>query len=164
MAPSPERQDEPAPDPASQPARPARPKRHLRLVVEVPWEVDEVCRRNDQNLSVLIHRMVDELLRKLTPERGPADKGPYAGEICFFERLLDAPTEVLALDERLFVAFNRFHEQLRALEGVMGSDAVRAELARATADVAEWVDVAQGIVRRERGDAAPQTDWEVTEP
>lgn len=166
MAPSPEeRRDEEPPDAAVPPAaRPAKPERHVRLLVPVPWDVQEVCQRNGQDVVVLMHRAIAALIRKLTPERGPADKGPYAGEICYFQRLLDAPSEVLTLDERFFVAFNRFHEELREMTNVEASDAVRGEVAQAIADVAEWVTVAQGLVRRERGEDAPQIDWEVTEP
>lgn len=162
MVPNPEHQDEHEPDPAVPPTPPARPKRRLRLTVEVPWDVDEVCERNEEDFGVLAHRAVQELIRKLTPERGPADKGPYAGEICYFQRLLDLPSEVLAVQEQFFVAVRQLHEQVCDMKNVPGKEAVHAEIAQAAADFAEWVVIAQETVRRERGEDAPKIDWDVS--
>lgn len=58
----------------------------------------------------------------------------------------------------------RFHEALRALSKTEGSDLVRREVLQAAADLAEWVANAQKVVRIERGEAAPEIDWKVTEP
>lgn len=154
----PERQDE-----IPRGTRPEQ-ERRVRLSIPVPRLVDEVLRRAGRDPQDEINRVVGALFRKLTPERGPSDKGPYAGEVHFFQRLLDAPTETLTLEERLFVAMNTFHEGLLELAQVEGSDAVHGELRQLTADVAEWVDAVQQIVRRERGEDMPQIEWEVTEP
>lgn len=176
MAPSPERQDEHPPDPADAPmdaagpeptsapaARPA-PERRLRLTVTVPELVWQVCQRNEKDPAELAHAALRALWRKLTPERGPADKGPYAGEICYFQRLLDSPSEVLTMGEEFFVLLDRLHEGLRELSQTEGSDFVRGEVLQAVVDIAEWVTNAQKIVRLERGEDAPQIDWKVTEP
>ena len=162
MVPNPEHQDDNAPGPAAPPTPSARPKRRLRLTVDVPWEVDEVCERNNEDFGVLAHLAVQALILKLTPERGPADKGPYAGEICYFQRLLDLPSEVLALQEQFFVAMSQWHQQVRDMESVPGKETVHAEIAQAAADLAEWVVIAQQIVRRERGEDAPKIDWDVS--
>lgn len=68
------------------------------------------------------------------------------------------------MGEQFFVLLERFHEALRALSKTEGSDLVRREVLQAAADLAEWVANAQKVVRIERGEAAPEIDWKVTEP
>ncbi|MGE4164093.1 MAG: hypothetical protein AB7G23_20390 [Vicinamibacterales bacterium] len=154
----PERQDEIPRD-----SRPEQ-ERRVRLSIPVPRLVDEVLRRSGRDPQDEINRVVGALFRKLTPQRGPSDKGPYAGEVHYFQRLLDAPTETLTLHELLLVDAITFQERLLERATVEGSEAVHAELRQLTADVAEWVDALQQLVRRERGEDMPQIDWEVTEP
>lgn len=136
----------------------------IRLTVPVPAIVVEALERHRIDVIALAMRSLAALWRKHTPERGPADKGPYAGEICYFQRLLDAPSETLTDAERLFVMFNRFHEELREQARAVADPAIRRELAQATADIAEWVTIAQKLVRLERGEDAAEIDWKVTEP
>ena len=80
----PERQDEIPRD-----SRPEQ-ERRVRLSIPVPRLVDEVLRRSGRDPQDEINRVVGALFRKLTPQRGPSDKGPYAGEVHYFQRLLDA--------------------------------------------------------------------------
>ncbi len=170
--PEPEHPDELPPDPdlASDPqatassAQPESPMPRIRLTVPVPAIVVEALELRRIDIVVLAQRCLAALWRKHTPERGPADKGPYAGEICYFQRVLDAPSETRTDPERLFEMFNRWHEEIRELALVVEDDAIRRELAQATADMAEWVAIAQKLVRLERGEDAAQIDWKVTEP
>jgi len=167
MAQGPQRQDEPRTDPpvARTHRRPEAAGRRVRLSVPVPPLVDAVLARSGKDAGAEISRVLAALFKKLTPQRGPADKGPYAGEVYYFERLLDAPTETLTLAERLFVTLNRLHEELLELaHEEEGSETARREVEQAIEAIAELVDSAQAAVRDDRGEDTAQLEWEITEP
>ena len=111
-----------------------------------------------------INRVIGALFRKLTPERGPANKGSYPGEVCYFERLRNSPPETLTVLERLFVSLNAEHEELLEQVQAAGDDADRAEVDQAAADLADWVHTIQEELRSRRGKDTAQFEWEVTEP
>lgn len=170
MAQNQERHDELPPDPPADPpaALPAacasEAERRIRLSVVVPPTAFEVLKRHELDPMELALKSLGALWQKYTPERGPADKGPYAGEVCYFQRLLDSPSEVLTMGEQFFVLFKQFQDAVQKLSKAEGSDLVRREVRQAAADIAEWVANAQKVVRIERGEDAPKIDWEVTEP
>ena len=169
MAQGSQRQDEPRKgDPEV--ARAARhfgagQDRPVRLAVPVPPLVRAVLERTGKDPSVEMHRVIGAFFRKLTPERGPETKGPYAGEVRYFERLNDSPSEVLTAPEEGFVLLNRAHEAfLEVLATKVSSEDVRRELEELAAGLAELVDAAQEIARTDRGEDTAQFEWEITEP
>jgi len=134
----------------------------VRLSVPVPPLVQAALAHQGKSPTAELNRVIGELFRKLTPQRGPNDKGPYAGEVLYFERLRDAPIETLTLAERMFVHVVQAHQLLLDLRDVEGPDAVRGDVEQLTQDLAEWVDAAQEIVRAERGPDHSNFDWEAT--
>lgn len=167
MAQGQERQDEPPRDP-EQVARPLRklggPGRRLHLIVRVPRVVDEVLTRAGLDAGAEINRMIGALFRKLTPERGPANKGSYPGEVCYFERLRNSRPETLTVLEQLFVSLNAEHEELLQQLESAGNDPDRGEVEQAAADLGDWVNTIQEELRARRGKDTAQFEWEVTEP
>ena len=167
MAQDQERQDEPprGPEPAARPLRQLSGSgRRLHLYVRVPRVVDDVLTRAGLDPGAEINRVIGALFRKLTPERGPANKGSYPGEVCYFERLRNSPPETLTVLERLFVSLNAEHEELLEQVQAAGDDADRAEVDQAAADLADWVHTIQEELRSRRGKDTAQFEWEVTEP
>ena len=168
MAQPPQRQDDdPARDPKVAPAAPARGAgrdRPIRLLVPVPPIVRAVLTNAQLDPSEEMHRVIDALFRKLTPERGPAEKGPYAGEVRYFERVNESPEEVRTLAEDTFVLLNRAHEALlQLMQAKQGSEQVTREVQELSAGLAELVDAAQEVARRDRGGGAAEFEWKVTE-
>lgn len=168
MAQPPQRQDDPPRDPKVTPAARASGAggdRPIRLLVPVPPIVRAVLTNAQLDPSDEMHRVIDALFRKLTPERGPATKGPYAGEVRYFERVNESPEEVRTLAEDTFVLLNRAHEALlQLMQAKQGSEQVTREVQELSAGLAELVDAAQEVARRDRGEGAAEFEWEVTEP
>ena len=168
MAQPPQRQDDAPRDPeVARAARASRASgdRPIRLLVPVPPIVRAVLTNAQKDPSEEMHRVIDALFRKLTPERGPAEKGPYAGEVRYFERVNESPEDVRTLAEDTFVLLNRAHEALlKLMQAKQGSEQVTREVQELSAGLAELVDAAQEVARRDRGQGAAEFEWEVTDP
>lgn len=168
--------DPPVAPPAVPPAAPVSPpavppaasgvgwEPPLRLTVPVPPEVRAAFRRAEQDPSVEVHRVIGALFRKLTPERGPEDKGPLPGEVYYFQRLFDAPTETLSLPEQDFVLLVRMQEELAERARMAGSDRARRLHGLLERRLAKVVAALQDIIRTERGKDAAQLEWESNGP
>ena len=160
-----ERQDEPCPD--LEVARFSRPAGTgpLRITVQVPPVVDAVLRKGKKDVAAELNRAIAALFRKLTPQRGPS---PYAGEVYYFERLLDTPAECLTPAEQHFVLLHRAqqrHEELLQRARKEGaSDAVIREIEHISRLLGELVGEALEVIREDRGEGTPQLEWEITEP
>lgn len=165
MAHDSQRPDEPRRDPEV--ARFSRPGGGgpLRITVEVPPVVDAVLRKGKKDVAAEINRVIAALFRKLTPQRAPS---PYGGEVYYFERLLDTPTECLTPAEQHFVllhqAQQRHEELLERARREGASAAVIRELEHISRLLGELVGEALEVIREDRGRGTPQFEWEVTEP
>lgn len=136
----------------------------LRLTVPVPPQVREVFRRAEQDPSAEVHKVIGALFRKLTPERGPDGKGPLPGEVHYFQRLLDAPTETLSMPEREFVVLVRTQDELAELAEMEGSDRARRLHRFIERRLAKAVAALQDVIRTERGKDAAKLEWESNGP
>lgn len=139
----------------------------VRLVIKVPPRVDKVFRATGRVARAELQQLADAYIEKHAPQRGPSDKGTYPGEVLYFERLLVSRPETLTRREQLFVSGQKAAAafEAQAAEARERGDEELAAEAQAAADALTLhVNNAQELVRRERGDKAPQADWEASEP
>jgi hypothetical protein len=139
----------------------------VRLVVKIPPRVEKVFRATGRVARAEVERLATDYFDKLAPRRGPSDKGTYPGEVLYFERLLVSRPEALTRCERLFVTGQKAVEAFEALAAEArecGEEELAAEAQAAADALALRVNNAQELVRRERGDKAPQADLEASEP
>lgn len=165
----PTRAEEPRPRPlvSRLAPRPGDSPDRLRLNVRVPPLVQKLLRATGRSAEPELQKVIGQYFRKITPERGPVEKGTYPGEVRYFERLLITPAEALTLTERLFVTTHQAYEALCDLAreaSEAGDEETQREAEAAAAELAPRVEKAQELVRRERGEDAPEADWKASEP
>ena len=139
----------------------------VRLIIKIPPRIDKFFRAPGRVPRAELQRLADAYIDKHLPQRGPSDKGTYPGEVLYFERLLVSRPETLTRSERLFVTGQKAvdaYEALAAEARERGEEELAAEAQAAADALALRIDKAQELVRRERGDKAPQAEWEASEP
>ena len=163
----PPREQEPPPEPVVPPIVPhaGDAAERLRLQVRIPSLVKRALEAMGKSPETVVNEFIGNLWRKYTPERGPSAKSTYAGEVRFFERLLEVAPETRTVSEQLFVTAQEAWEALDKLATREGATEQARREARLAADaLLERIHDIQELVRRERGEDAPQADWEATQP